>query len=123
VDERIAFRVANFETPLWSLPGLQPGRYNHPGSAATQYLALHRLPGTRNLVILDERVRVDCHLQPIDVTDLPLVLAAADGHAPDGLWSRVHHRGAAGPHPELVAWQNGEAYEPDQPAPVAGACT
>lgn len=43
MDELIAFRVANFETPLWSLPNLQPGRYDHPGSAATQYLALHPL--------------------------------------------------------------------------------
>lgn len=200
MDELIAYRVANFETPLWSLPNLQPGRYNRPGTAATQYLALHpltpwaevlratglataeraralrlalwalrvegeepfeltygnardwglqpddlvaddqgpcrdlaqrlrddpglpsaltvpsaALPGTRNLVILDERVAVDYHLEPIDVIDMPLVLATADGHAADGLWSRVHHRGAADPHPELLAWRNGEGYEADQP--------
>jgi RES domain-containing protein len=203
-EELIAFRVANFEAPLWNLPHPQGGRYNDRNSAPTQYLALHpltpwaevlrnsarttaeqarglrvalwvlrvsleqepldltydnaadwgldpedlvaddqgpcrdlaqrlrddpdlptiliapsvALPGTRNLVILEERVDIDYHREPIDLIDLPVALGAQDGHAAEGLWQLVHHRGSPLLHPELEAWQHGDEYEFDQPTPV-----
>ena len=79
------------------------------------------LPGTRNLVILDERVEVDYHRDPIDLIDVPVALAAQDGHAAEGLWQLVHHREAPLRHPELEAWENGDEYEFDQPTPVLPA--
>jgi RES domain-containing protein len=203
-EELIAFRVANFETPLWNLPNPQAGRYNHRNSTPTQYLALHpltpwaevlrnsarttaeqarglrvavwilrvslelepleltydnaadwgvdpqdlvaddqdpcrelaqrlrddpdfpniliapsaALPGTRNLVLLEERVDIDYHREPIDIIDVPVALAAQDGHAAEGLWQLVHHRGATLLHAEFEAWRNGDEYEFDQPTPI-----
>jgi RES domain-containing protein len=201
--ELTAFRVANFETPLWNLPNPQGGRYNERNGAPTQYLALHpltpwaevlrnsarttatqalalrvamwvlrvtleeevlelsydnapdwglgaedliaddqapcrdlarrlredpglpnvliapsaALPGTRNLVILEQRVDIDYHREPIDIIDVPAALAAQDGHAAEGLWRLVHHREAPLVHPEFEAWRNGDQYEFDQPTP------
>lgn len=205
-DDLIAFRVASFETPLWTLPSPQAGRYNHRGGVPTQYLGLHpltpwaevlraasrttaeqarglrialwalrvsaaapleltydnardwgldpddlvaddqrpcrdlarrlredpgspdaliapsaALPGTRNLVILDERVAIDYHREPIDVIDVPVAMAAEGGHAMEGLWRLVHHRGVPSPHPELQAWKRGESHEFNQPAPRSSA--
>ena len=203
-DGLIAFRAANFETPLWTLPNPQAGRYNEAGTAATQYLALHpltpwaevlrnagqttpeqarglrvaiwvlrvtldeepvqltyetapawglapedlvaddhgpcrdlarrlreddgvpsvliapsaALPGTRNLVILEERVDVGYHEEPIDIVDVPAALASQDGHAADGLSALVHHKGVAETHPELEAWIGGDEYELEQPRTV-----
>lgn len=203
-EELTAFRVANFETPLWNLPNPQAGRYNYRNSAPTQYLALHpltpwaevlrnaarttpeqardlrvalwvlrvsleqewleltydnardwgldpkdlvaddqdpcrdlaqrlrddpglpniliapsaALPGTRNAVILEERVDIDYHQEPIDIIDVPVALGAQNGHAAEGLWQLVHHRGAPLLHPEFEAWQNGDEYEFNQPTPI-----
>ena len=68
-------------------------------------------------MILEERVDVDYHREPIDIIDVPVALGAQDGHAAEGLWQLVHHRGAPCLHPELEDWRNGDEYEFDQPAP------
>lgn len=203
-EELIAFRVANFETPMWNLPNPQAGRYNQRNSAPTQYLALHpltpwaevlrnsarttaeqarglrialwvlrvslerepleltydnaadwgldsedlvaddqdpcrefaqrlrndpslpniliapsaALPGTRNLVILEERVDIDYHRDPIDIVDVPVALGSQDGHVAEGLWQLVYHRGTPHRHPEFDAWQKGVEFEFDQPIPL-----
>jgi len=41
--EIVAFRLANYETPLWSVENFAAGRYNAAGSGFTQYLSLHPL--------------------------------------------------------------------------------
>jgi hypothetical protein len=41
--ELIAFRLANYETPLWSVENFAAGRYNEPGAGFTQYLSQHPL--------------------------------------------------------------------------------
>lgn len=39
--ETISWRIAGWDTPLWSGPNRRPGRYNRAGSDPTQYLCLH----------------------------------------------------------------------------------
>jgi RES domain len=41
--ELVAFRLANYETPLWAVENFFPGRYNRAGSGWAQYLSLHPL--------------------------------------------------------------------------------
>jgi hypothetical protein len=41
--EVTTFRLANYETPLWSVENFAAGRYNGVGSGFTQYLSLHPL--------------------------------------------------------------------------------
>lgn len=41
--EIVAFRLANYETPLWAVENFAAGRYNAAGSGFTQYLSLHPL--------------------------------------------------------------------------------
>lgn len=40
---QIAYRAANWDTPLWVEPNRTGGRFNEPLSTATQYLCLHPL--------------------------------------------------------------------------------
>jgi hypothetical protein len=39
--EAVAWRIAGWDTPLWSVPSRRAGRYNRAGDPATQYLCLH----------------------------------------------------------------------------------
>jgi hypothetical protein len=39
--EAIGWRLADWDTPLWSGPNRRAGRYNRAGSSPTQYLCLH----------------------------------------------------------------------------------
>jgi hypothetical protein len=39
--ELVAFRLANYETPLWAVPNFAAGRYNDADAGFTQYLSLH----------------------------------------------------------------------------------
>lgn len=39
----IAYRFANWDTPLWVSPNRRSGRFNNPESPSTQYLSLHPL--------------------------------------------------------------------------------
>jgi RES domain len=39
--ELVTFRLANYETPLWSVENFSSGRYNAADSGFTQYLSLH----------------------------------------------------------------------------------
>jgi hypothetical protein len=56
--ELIAFRIANYETPLWSVDNFSAGRYNDPDSGSTQYLSLHPLtPWAEVLRNEDRRTR------------------------------------------------------------------
>lgn len=56
--ELVTFRIANYETPLWSVENFTAGRYNAPDAGFTQYLSLHPLtPWAELLRNEDRRVR------------------------------------------------------------------
>jgi hypothetical protein len=53
--EPVAFRLANYETPLWSVPNFSAGRYNEPDAGFTQYLSLHPLTPWAELLRNEDR--------------------------------------------------------------------
>jgi hypothetical protein len=53
--ELVAFRLANYETPLWSVPNFSAGRYNEPDAGSTQYLSLHPLTPWAELLRNEDR--------------------------------------------------------------------
>jgi hypothetical protein len=53
--ELIAFRLANYETPLWSVENFAAGRYNEADSGFTQYLSLHPLTPWAELLRNEDR--------------------------------------------------------------------
>jgi RES domain len=53
--ELIAFRVANYETPLWSVENFSAGRYNDSDAGFTQYLSLHPLTPWAELLRNEDR--------------------------------------------------------------------
>lgn len=104
--------------------GLEPEDLVSDSRAATQALAARlradpsgptalvvpsaALPGTRNLVLLGARVKVEYDQAPVDDGDVATALAALEARAPRGLVGAVHHRGANGKHAGLQAWQRDE---------------
>ena len=56
--ELVAFRLANYETPLWAVENFAAGRYNAADEGFTQYLSLHPLtPWAEVLRSEDRRTR------------------------------------------------------------------
>jgi hypothetical protein len=53
--EVVAFRLANYETPLWAVENFAAGRYNAPDSGFTQYLSLHPLTPWAELLRNEDR--------------------------------------------------------------------
>lgn len=53
--ELIAFRLANYETPLWAVENFAAGRYNFADSGFTQYLSLHPLTPWAELLRNEDR--------------------------------------------------------------------
>jgi len=53
--EVVAFRLANYETPLWSVENFAAGRYNAAGAGFTQYLSLHPLTPWAELLRNEDR--------------------------------------------------------------------
>jgi hypothetical protein len=53
--EFVTFRLANYETPLWSVPNFSAGRYNAPDTGFTQYLSLHPLTPWAELLRNEDR--------------------------------------------------------------------
>lgn len=53
--EFVAFRLANYETPLWSVENFSAGRYNVADSGFTQYLSLHPLTPWAELLRNEDR--------------------------------------------------------------------
>jgi hypothetical protein len=53
--EAVTFRLANYETPLWSVENFSGGRYNTAGSGFTQYLSLHPLTPWAELLRNEDR--------------------------------------------------------------------
>ena len=53
--EVVAFRLANYETPLWAVENFAAGRYNAAGSGFTQYLSLHPLSPWAELLRNEDR--------------------------------------------------------------------
>jgi RES domain len=53
--ELVAFRLANYETPLWAVPNFAAGRYNEPDTGSTQYLSLHPLTPWAELLRNEDR--------------------------------------------------------------------
>ena len=57
--EVVAFRLANYETPLWSVENFSAGRYNAASSGFTQYLSLHPLTPWAELLRNEDRRKRD----------------------------------------------------------------
>jgi hypothetical protein len=53
--EFVAFRLANYETPLWSIENFSAGRYNAAGSGFAQYLSLHPMTPWAELLRNEDR--------------------------------------------------------------------
>jgi hypothetical protein len=53
--ELVAFRLANYETPLWAVENFSAGRYNAASSGFTQYLSLHPLTPWAELLRNEDR--------------------------------------------------------------------
>ncbi len=74
------------------------------------------LPGTRNLVLLGERVISPLLLEPIDpAVDTPTSIASIRGRAPVDLLGLIHYQGSGTRHAALEAWDMGVAYTLDEP--------
>ena len=67
------------------------------------------LAGTRNIVILGERVDMPYLWTPIDDGDLPTCIVAEEGRPPGKLLSLIRREGQ--PHAEFEAWSVGQRYE------------
>jgi hypothetical protein len=53
--ELISFRLANYETPLWSVENFSAGRYNESDTGCVQYLSLHPLTPWAELLRNEDR--------------------------------------------------------------------
>jgi hypothetical protein len=53
--EIVAFRLANYETPLWSVENFSAGRYNDADAGFTQYLSPHPLTPWAELLRNEDR--------------------------------------------------------------------
>ena len=53
--EVVTFRLANYETPLWSVENFSAGRYNAASSGFAQYLSLHPLTPWAELLRNEDR--------------------------------------------------------------------
>jgi RES domain-containing protein len=53
--ELVTFRLANYETPLWSVENFAAGRYNRADAGYTQYLSLHPLTPWAELLRNEDR--------------------------------------------------------------------
>jgi hypothetical protein len=74
------------------------------------------LPGTRNLILLGERVISPLLLEPVDATiDTPASVAAVRGRTPLDLLPLVRHRYSATRHAALEAWERGQEYSFEEP--------
>jgi RES domain-containing protein len=68
------------------------------------------LPGTRNVVIFGERVRIPYDWTPIDDVDVPACVIAERSQPPQGLAELVCYPGES--HIGLDAWRAGESVSP-----------
>lgn len=76
------------------------------------------LPGTRNVVILGERVSIPYSWEPLEVIDLPACVIAERSHPPDEIISLTRFVGD--PHPDFDAWGEGRHYQfPDLREPLS----
>jgi hypothetical protein len=55
VRRTVSYRLANYETPLWSVENFSAGRYNESDAGFTQYLSLHPLTPWAELVRNEDR--------------------------------------------------------------------
>lgn len=67
------------------------------------------LAGTRNVVILGERVDMPYLWTPLDEGDLPTCVVVEQGCPPERLLDVVRYEGE--PHAEFEAWSRGRGYE------------
>lgn len=76
------------------------------------------LPGTQNLVLLDQYVAISYLAEPVAPEDLPTAMAAQDGRCPHGLWDLVHHHRSPRMHAGLEDWHHGDTFEFAEPPVV-----
>jgi hypothetical protein len=102
--ELVGFRLANYETPLWSVENFAAGRYNDAFSGSTQYLGLHPMTPWAEVLRNEDRrtreralllryplwaLRVQLDVEPFELTfdnaamfGLRPADLVADGHGP-----------------------------------------
>jgi hypothetical protein len=68
VPAQVAYRTANWDTPLWASPNVNDARFNLRNTGPTQYLALHPLTAWAEQVRVRER-QLGRSLTPADLTD------------------------------------------------------
>jgi hypothetical protein len=102
VIELVAFRLANYETPLWSVENFSAGRYNDADAGFTQYLSPHPLTPWAELLRNEDRrtrerallMRYPLWALRVTVAEAPLELtfdnAAEFGLAPADLVADDH---------------------------------
>jgi len=74
------------------------------------------LPGTRNLVLLGERVISPMLMDPIDIAvDTPASIATVRGRAPTDLLDLVQYQATGIRHPGFEAWEAGYDYTLEEP--------
>jgi hypothetical protein len=141
--ELIAFRLANYETPLWSVENFSAGRYNDADSGATQYLSLHPLTPWAELLRNEDRrtreravlMRYPLWAVRVQLDDEPYELAfdnaeqfglspedlVADDHGPCRALAQAFRRGGpsafTAPSAALPGTQNLVVLEPRVLAP------
>jgi RES domain-containing protein len=71
------------------------------------------LPGTQNIVILEERVSIPYTFEPIDPIDLPSTLIGSGASPPPSLRSLVRFRDE--PHLEYLEWTKGNRFRLAEP--------
>lgn len=102
--ELVAFRLANYETPVWAIENFAAGRFNEAAIGFTQYLSLHPLTPWAELLRNEDRrareraivmryplwaLRVELEDEPVELTfgnapefGLRARDLVADDHAP-----------------------------------------
>jgi RES domain len=84
--ELVAFRLANYETPLWAIENFAAGRFNEAAIGFTQYLSLHPLTPWAELLRNEDRptrdraivMRYPLWALRVELEDEPLELTFAN---------------------------------------------
>jgi RES domain-containing protein len=81
-----------------------------PSEPRTIIVPSAALPGTSNVVVFGERVRIPFDRAPIEDVDVPASIIAERSQPPPNVATLVRYRGED--HAGLLAWQSGELFPP-----------
>lgn len=73
--QSVVYRTAGYDTPLWAVPNLSDGRYNHAGAVPTQYLSLHPMtPWAELLRNLNYRTAAEARVMRVAIWAIRIAL-------------------------------------------------